>query len=134
MQTGSCQCGKVQYQSEGKPVGLYVCHCRECQKQSASAFGISLRVPRAGIRVIKGTPISWSRLADSGRTVKCFFCPDCGTRLWHEKPEVPEFATLKGGALNEPLDLTHAVHIWVKRKLPGIVIPEHARQFLEEPV
>lgn len=46
MQTGRCQCGEICYESSGQAVGLYICHCRECQKQSASAFGISLDVPQ----------------------------------------------------------------------------------------
>ena len=44
MRTGGCQCGAVRYAIGGAPLALYVCHCRECQKQSASAFGISLEV------------------------------------------------------------------------------------------
>ena len=53
----------------GEPLALYVCHCRECRKQSASAFGMSFIVPRAGFRVTKGTPHFWIRNADSGRQV-----------------------------------------------------------------
>jgi hypothetical protein len=29
--------------------------------------------------------------------------------------------------------LQDAVHIWVSRKLPGVIIPGGARQFAEEP-
>jgi hypothetical protein len=29
----------------------------------------------------------------------------------------------QGRSLDEPLDLSNAVHIWVSRKLPGVVIP-----------
>ncbi len=47
MQKGGCQCGAIRYESEGQPIALYICHCRECQKQSASAFGISLDVNRS---------------------------------------------------------------------------------------
>ena len=39
-----------------KPLALYVCHCRECQKQSASAFSLSLMVPAPAFRVTRGTP------------------------------------------------------------------------------
>ena len=44
---GGCQCGDVRYEITGDPLALYICHCRECQKQSASAFGMSLEVKRS---------------------------------------------------------------------------------------
>ena len=40
--TGGCQCGAVRYAISAAPLRLIACHCRECQKQSASAFGMSL--------------------------------------------------------------------------------------------
>jgi hypothetical protein len=61
MRTGGCQCGAVRYESEGEPLALYFCHCRECRRQSASAFGISLIVPRKGLRVTQGAPKFWTR-------------------------------------------------------------------------
>ena len=42
---GGCQCGAIRYAITAEPGPIYVCHCRECQKQSASAFGISVSVP-----------------------------------------------------------------------------------------
>ena len=62
MRTGACQCGEICYESRGKSRGLYICHCQECQKQSASAFGISLDVLRAGFHITQGTPKYWSRV------------------------------------------------------------------------
>jgi hypothetical protein len=133
MRTGGCQCGAVRYESAGEPLALYACHCAECRKQSASAFGMSLLVPRAGFRVTIGTPEFWTRLADSGRHVRCAFCPDCGSRLWHEREGISETVTIKAGSLDDPVDVTGAIHIWTSRKLPGVIIPARALQFPEEP-
>jgi len=44
LQEGGCQCGHVRYRLNGPPLTLCACHCRDCQKQSASAFGMSLWV------------------------------------------------------------------------------------------
>ncbi|MGE4249816.1 MAG: GFA family protein [Parvibaculaceae bacterium] len=133
MRSGGCQCGAVRYQYAGEPRALYVCHCAECRKQSASAFGMSLVVPRAGFRVTEGAPEFWTRLADSGRQVKCAFCPDCGSRLWHEREGFSETVTVKAGSLDEPVDVTLAIHIWTSRKLPGVIIPDRALQYPQEP-
>lgn len=76
----------------------------------------------------------WTRDADSGRKVECVFCPECGSRIWHQSSVFSETLTVKGGSLDEAVDLSEAVHIWTSRRVPGVVIPEGAKQFDEEPV
>jgi hypothetical protein len=134
IRTGGCQCGAVRYELAGPPVEIYVCHCRECQKQSASAFGISAFVRRVDFRLTQGTVKSWTRPTDTGRRLRCVFCPECGSRLWHEREsEILPFMSVKGGSFDEPLDLGDAVHIWTSRRLEGVVVPEGTRQFPLEP-
>ena len=131
--TGGCQCGRVRYAIAGEPLELYVCHCRECQKQSASAFGISAMVRRAHFHLEQGAVSFWSRRTDSGQRLTCAFCPACGTRLWHQGDDPAALLSVKGGSLDEPPDLGGAVHIWTARRLPGVVIPDGAPQFPGEP-
>lgn len=130
---GGCQCGAVRYESTGTVRALYVCHCRECRKQSASAFGISLVVAASDFRLTRGTPKLWTRPTASGRILDCAFCPDCGSRLWHRPRGDSETLNIKGGSLDEPLDLRAAIHIWTSRRLPGIAVPADAAQFPFEP-
>jgi hypothetical protein len=132
---GGCQCGAVRYEIAAPPVRVYVCHCLECRKQSASAFGISVWARRADFALLSGTPRFWSRPTDSGRVLDCAFCPECGSRLWHEYAGGnSEFLTIKGGSLDAPVDLSAVPHVWVKRKLPGVTIPDGVPQFQENPV
>jgi hypothetical protein len=130
---GGCQCGNVRYEIASPPVGLYVCHCRECRKQSASAFGISAMFRSADMRLLKGEVRSWSRPADSGGIIVSFFCPVCGTRVWDGDKDQQKVVCVKGGSLDEPIDLTDAVHIWTSRSLLGVILPAHARRFAGEP-
>ncbi len=130
---GGCQCGEVRYELTGAPHETYVCHCRECRKQSSSAFGISVMVKSADIRHVKGELQRWTRSTDTGRTLACFFCPTCGSRVWHGDKDRAEEISIKGGSFDEPVDLTDAIHIWTSRKLPGVIIPENARQYAGEP-
>jgi hypothetical protein len=130
---GGCQCGAVRYEIRGEPMSLYVCHCRECQRQSASAFGISVIIKRADFRLTQGEVKVWSRATDSGGTLACAFCPACGSRVWHEGIHATDTISVKGGSLDDPPDLRSACHIWTTRKLPGVVIPEYVRQFPGEP-
>ena len=129
---GGCQCGGVRYEITGAPLDLYVCHCRECRAQSASAFGISVIIARTGLRVIRGAPRSWSRTTAAGHVMDCWFCADCGTRLWHVTRN-GDTLSVKGGSLDTPPDLSQAKHIWTTRQLAGVVIPEGAETHEEEP-
>jgi len=133
VRTGGCQCGALRYEVPREPLQLYVCHCTECRKQSASAFGISFIVPRLALRVTQGAPRFWSRPTDSGNTLDCAFCGDCGSRVWHQRRGATATVSVKGGSLDQPVDLGDAAHIWTSRMLPGVVLPEGAVQFSEEP-
>ncbi|MET0527753.1 MAG: GFA family protein [Microvirga sp.] len=130
---GGCQCGEVRYEVVGPPGETYVCHCRECQKQSASAFGISVMARSADVRLLKGQLQSWSRSTDTGRTLACFFCRSCGSRVWHGDKDQAEEISIKGGSFDDSVDLTDAIHIWTAGKLPEVIVPETAQQFPEEP-
>ena len=133
MLTGGCQCGAVRYEIAGPIIERYVCHCRECQKQSASAFGISIHVRSVDVRLTQGTLLRWSRATDSGGTLHCFFCSACGTRVWHGDKDREDDISVKGGSLDEPVDIGGAIHIWTILKLPGVIIPDGARQYAMEP-
>jgi hypothetical protein len=130
---GGCQCGQVRYELTNAPHEIYVCHCRECQKQSASAFGISVTARSADVRLLTGRLGHWTRSTDSGGSLTCFFCPDCGSRVWHGDREREDEISIKGGSLDEPVDLADATHIWTSRKLSGVIIPEGNRQYPGEP-
>lgn len=131
--TGGCQCGAVRYEVRGTPLALYVCHCTECRRQSASAFGISVIVRAADLVLTAGETRVWTRSTDSGARLVCHFCPVCGSRLWHMGSRHPGRVSLKGGSLDAPPDLARAVHIWTRSKVPGVVIPPGAECHPGEP-
>jgi len=131
--SGGCQCGAIRYELSDGPLQLYVCHCTECRKQSASAFGISFIVRQAALHVTRGVPKFWPRPTDTGNTLDCAFCPDCGSRLWHQRRGATDTLSIKGGSLDQPVDLGNATHIWTSRMLPGILLPLGVAAFPGEP-
>jgi hypothetical protein len=64
--TGGCQCGEVRYEIHAAPREIYVRHCRECQRRSASAFGISVIVESADLLLTAGVPLAWGRPVAGG--------------------------------------------------------------------
>jgi hypothetical protein len=132
-QSGGCQCGQIRFNSPRKPLALYICHCTECRKQSASAFGISFTIRRDKFETVQGHPAFWARQTISGHTLECAFCRHCGSRLWHQSTGYTGTLNIKGGSLDDPVDLTNAIHIWTSSKLPGVMIPDGAITYPHEP-
>jgi hypothetical protein len=112
--TGGCQCGAVRYELGAAPFPPIICHCTECQKQTASAFGMTLPVARADLKILSGELKEWRRLADSGRELACYFCPQCGTRLYHSSSMGPTFWHLKPGTLDDTSWLEPVAQVWTK--------------------
>lgn len=131
--TGGCQCGQARYRCDAAPTEVYCCHCVECRHQSASAFGISVIVPRAALELVSGEIRTWTRATGSGGELHCAFCPRCGSRLWHDPGPGSGSLSIKGGSLDNAIDLTAAHHIWTSRSLPGVMIPPGARCWPQEP-
>ena len=120
---GGCQCGALRYRVNGEPIALAVCHCRECQRQSGSAFGMSLVVPKDSFQLLSGEPKTFTRTADSGRSVVCAFCAACGTRIYHEPSRMRDTLNIKPGTLDDTSWLAPSVHVWTKSKQPWVGIP-----------
>ena len=129
---GGCQCGACRYTISGPPPPVYACHCRECQKQSASAFGLSIPVARERLE-LTGETACYTRLTDSGRVTDCYFCVRCGTRLYHQSQANSDFITVKGGTLDDTAALQPVAHIWVSRKQPWVVLDPAIPTFDTQP-
>ena len=131
--TGACQCTAVRYQSCAAPKTIYACHCTGCQRQSGSAFGISMLAPRDGVSFTHGTPKVWTRTADNGRKVECMFCPDCGTRLVHLPQHSPQMAIIRPGTLDDTSGVYLVGHIWTRSKQPWFEVPAGAVTYEQQP-
>ena len=131
--TGGCQCGFVRYELTGKPLPIVICHCKECQKQTSSAFGMTLPAFRRDFKLLSGTLKEWRRLADSGREVVCYFCPDCGTRLYHNSSLGPDYLHLKPGTLDDTSWLEPVAQVWTKSAQPWLKLANELVSYPGQP-
>jgi hypothetical protein len=130
---GGCQCGQIRYRITGEPAAVVVCHCSECQRQSGSAFSMSVSIPRDAFSILKGTMKSFARLSDAGRPMAGFFCPECGTRIYHASEVTPDVVRLKAGTLDDTAWLAPTMHFWTRSKQPWFEVPSNARAFETQP-
>ena len=100
--SGGCACGAIRYQAEGEPLFSLNCHCRDCQRETGSAFAPILAVLRATFTLTRGRPRYFELTADSGQTTTRAFCPECGSRLFGQPGSRPDIVTIRVGSLDDP--------------------------------
>lgn len=136
IRTGGCQCGSIRYRLIEPPQILYVCHCTDCQRQSSSAFGMSLRMNPGDVDF---TPSEkrlqhWDTRGENGVIKRCAFCPDCGTRIMHRSDDPDEAFSIKAGSLDDIGWLQPVAHIWLSSAQPWVQIDRNQyRCFDKEP-
>ena len=131
--TGGCQCGMVRYEVVGEPKQLVVCHCADCQRQSGSAFGMTMVVNDADFRLTRGEPKNFASKSDTGRAKLGAFCPDCGTRIYHKPEWRKGTVSVKPGTLDNTQTLTPTMHIWTSSKQAWFNIPGGVETYETQP-
>jgi hypothetical protein len=127
--TGGCTCGTVRYRLRSAPMFVHCCHCRDCQHQTGSAFVLNAIIETDRITVLAGEPIPASVPTDSGRPHRIFRCPSCQCAVWSEYGGVAALRFVRIGTLDNPAALPPDVHIYVRSKLPWVVLPADVSAF-----
>ena len=133
--TGRCQCGAVTYRAASDPVMIYACHCTICQRQSGSAFGMAV-VFNGEDFDLAGTPPAHFVRPGHGRDFRCYFCPDCGTRIYHQwytaDGDYP-FLSVKPGTLDDTGWLKPGCHVWTQHAQPWVRFGDNDVVFDQQP-
>lgn len=117
MREGGCRCGAIRYRADlSQALTLYRCHCRDCQKLTSSAFGLSMFLPAEAFELTQGSPRQAARRADSGRTIEGFFCADCGSSVYNTSPARVGLVNLRPGTLDDPSGLAPVGDVWADRR------------------
>ena len=126
---GGCACGAVRYRLVGAPMFVHCCHCRDCQRQTGSAFVINALIETDRVVVLAGELRAVSMLTDSGRPHRIFRCPTCQTAMWSEYGGIETLRFVRVGTLDDPAAIPPNVHIYIRSKLPWVTLPEGAPSF-----
>ncbi len=97
----ACSCGRLSLVATGEPVRVSVCHCRDCQRRSGSAFAAQARFPEAAV-TIAGEARRFRRVSDAGNAADFFFCPECGTTLYYRAPADSDLVAVAIGCFDAP--------------------------------
>jgi hypothetical protein len=126
---GGCSCGTVRYRLRTAPMFVHCCHCRDCQRQTGSAFVLNALIETDRIDVLSGEPEPVSVPTDSGRPHDIHRCPTCKTAVWSDYGRRPSLRFVRVGTLDDPAALRPDVHIYTRSKLPWIALPADVPAF-----
>ena len=99
--TGGCLCGRVRYTASAAPAFTGICHCRNCQRFTGSAFETVLGFPKEAVQ-IEGERKIYQDTSDAGRPLYRGFCPNCGSSLTSEVTVMPGVLMILAGTLDDP--------------------------------
>ena len=125
---GRCACGEVRYRLTGRPMFVHCCHCRDCQRQTGSAFVLNAIYEQDRVELLSGDPEPTTMPTDSGRPHDTHRCPACRTAVWSDYGR-RGFRFVRVGTLEEPAALPPDVHIFTRSKLPWVSLPQGVPAF-----
>jgi hypothetical protein len=108
----SCTCGQLNLTCVGPdPERRSLCHCKNCQRQTGSAFSIQATFPKEQVKIdgksttwkfpVEGAPpVTYRNCSRTGATYH--FCPTCGSTVYYVLDETPQNIGVKIGCFTDP--------------------------------
>ncbi|GAB5467375.1 MAG: GFA family protein [Rhodospirillales bacterium] len=95
-----CCCGACKVAVLGEPEMNLLCHCRNCQLRTGSAFGWSGYFRDAVFTQLSGSYGSYVPSGDGSQERR--FCDRCGTTLFWRGAAFPGLVGIAGGCFSDP--------------------------------
>jgi hypothetical protein len=108
---------------------VHCCHCRDCQRQTGSAFVINALIETDRVAILSGATEATQVPTESGRPHVIHRCEACKIAIWSHYGGVRPLSFVRVGTLDEPAALPPNVHIYTRSKLPWVTLPPDVRAF-----
>ena len=120
---GGCICGQVRYRVEAPQIVL-MCHCRNCQQRTGSAYNTSMLTFRQDFAVTAGETLTRELPGGSGALHRQHFCPQCLARTHTEMLAYPDIINVRAGTLDDPGAAPPIAQIWTSLAQPWGLAPD----------
>lgn len=110
---GGCLCGAVRYTASAPPLRSYLCHCRDCQRASGSAFAAAMLFA-PGVVVVEGALAGFESAGESGAVVRRGFCAVCGSGVVNTAVPDAGYRVVLAGTLDEPAAFVPTAEIFCR--------------------
>lgn len=124
---GRCRCGQLRIEVSAPPIMTAACHCRGCQRMSASAFSLTALVPGDAFRVVDGEPVKGGQ---HGPQLDHYFCPNCKSWMFTRVVGVESFVNVRPTMFDDLAWAHPFIETMTRDKLPWAETP--ARHSFDE--
>ena len=130
---GGCLCGAIRYTSKSQPLLTAVCNCKNCQRQTGTAFSVLVALPKGTLEFSGDQPATYHDTGSSGLPVLRHFCSKCGSPIFSDVAATPAMDWLKAGTLDDASWLQPQVSIWCDSAQPWVQMSESIARFPQNP-
>ncbi|QQO12559.1 GFA family protein [Bradyrhizobium diazoefficiens] len=134
MLTGGCACRNVRYECMEEPIVQLMCHCRDCQRSTGTAFSAMMMVASDKFNYVHGLPTFYETIAESGRPIRRGFCGKCGSPISAHWPTRPQLLIVAVGSLDDPSLFGPTAETWLSRAWSWHPLHPRTAKFGEAPV
>ena len=126
---GGCLCRAVRYRTQGEPSRTVVCHCKFCQRSTGRAVAVWPTFAQADVQTTGALSAYEHRSDESGRWIRLFFCPRCGTAVTSTFEKGSGEVAVLGGTFDDTSWIAVDRHVWTRSKQHWVPLPQGARSF-----
>jgi len=123
-----CHCGSLRATTSGEPLLVNMCHCKACQRRTGALAGNGAAFAKEQVTV-EGASKVFERDGQSGRKVRFYFCPACGTSVYWEPEVRPDIRIVAVGAFADPDFPPPSSSIFEATKHAWTLLPERMKHF-----
>jgi hypothetical protein len=114
--TGRCRCDQVRLSITAMPLLTMACHCKGCQRMSASAFSLSAAFPEAGFAVAQGDPV----IGGLHGADRHYFCPHCKSWMFTRPNSQTPFVNVRASMFDDTSWFAPFVEFYTSAKYPFV--------------
>lgn len=116
---GGCRCEKLRIRVTTPPILTMACHCRGCQRMSASSYSLTAMFPSGGFVVTEGEPVIGGLHAEH----RHFFCCYCKSWVFTRPHEVAHFVNVRPTMFDDLSWFVPFIETYTSEKVPWATTP-----------
>jgi len=127
---GSCACGQMRFELEGRPLRMHHCHCGRCRHARGAAHGTNVIYKIEALRYTQGESLLADFDLPGAQFFGTSFCRDCGGAMPRRSPSRGAVVVPVGSLDSDP-EIHPLGHQFVASKASWYDITDGAPQYPE---